>query len=269
MFMNLILKFCLPAFIWLVPTPKTPTAEVLIVGVFHFDSPGLDMFNTRVKDILGERRQAEIRDVVKRLEAFQPTKLAVEAPYGSTAVQNRLDKFLTDNYQLTSSEIDQIALRLAKNLGLKEIHGIDFKQDMNMGVAIQYAKENGQGDLVEQTIQEFSSKIKPLIDEESLEGASVLKILSDMNAPEFERLGHGLYMTLLRIGKNDKYVGADLVAAWYERNLKIATNVIRIADAPDDRILILIGAGHAPLIRQILSQTPGFRVREAAEFLKP
>lgn len=249
--------------------PKAGKVEVLVVGVFHFDSPGLDMFNTRVKDVLAERRQKEILEVVKRLEGFRPTKVAVEAPYGSTSVQNRFDKFLQDKITLGPSEIDQVAFRIARNLGHTRLYGVDFKQDMDMDSVFRFAKENGQDELLQRTIQAFGEKIQPLINEQHLESMSIMKILHDMNVPEFDKAGHGMYMTMLRIGRDSKYPGTDMVAGWYARNLRIATNLMRIADTADDRVLLLIGSGHAPLIRQFLEQTPGFEVRDAQPFLKP
>ncbi len=249
--------------------PSQEPVKVLVAGVFHFDSPGLDMFNTKMKDILGERRQKEILDVARRLESFKPTKIAVEAPYSSTTAQDRLDQFLRGEYQLKESEIDQLALRIAKNLGHGRIYSVDFKQNMDMNSVFKYAKENGQGELVQQTMADFSSKMQPLVAESYVESNTMMKVLYDMNTPDFERMGHAMYMTMLRIGKDDQYVGADVVAGWNARNLKIATNVIRIADQPGDRVLLIIGAGHTPLIRQYLSQTPGFEVVDSLPFLKP
>src|SRR5262245_36516199 len=115
--MRTLLPFLLLSLACEVEPPKDAPVQVLVVGVFHFDSPGLDMFNPKMKDILGERRQRDILDVVRRLEAFKPTKIAVEAKAGSPAVQARLDKYLKGEYTLKEGEIDQLALRLAKNLG--------------------------------------------------------------------------------------------------------------------------------------------------------
>lgn len=251
-------------------TASTPASvKVLIVGVFHFDTPGLDMFNPKMKDILGDRRQREILEVVKRLERFRPTKIAVEAPYGSKTIQNRLDRYLKDEYVLTASEIDQLALRLARTLGHAEIFSVDHRQDMDLNGLFKYAEENGQGELVQKSMAEFAQKIQPLISDEYLESNSMMKVLYDMNTAEFERMGHGIYMSLLRIGKDNNYAGADLVGAWNTRNLKIATNLIRITDRPDDRVLLIIGSGHAPMIRLYLNQTPGFVAVDAHEVLKP
>jgi hypothetical protein len=79
-----------------------------------------------LKAILGERRQKEILEVVTPLEKFRPTKIALEAPPGSPAIQKRLKEYLAGHYTLTASEWDQLGLRLAKNLCHHALYGIDF-----------------------------------------------------------------------------------------------------------------------------------------------
>lgn len=263
-FMSVFLGLALQA-----PPAKPQSTQVLVLGVFHFDSPGLDMFNTRVKDVLGERRQKEILEIVKRLEEFRPTRIAVEAPYGSDAVQKRFLDYCEGKYQLKASEIDQIGFRIAKNLGHKSVYSIDFKQDMDMDAMFKSAKENGQDGFLQKLFQDFGAKIQHLIAEDQVERTSILKLLMEMNSEEFEQTGLGMYLTLLRIGNGNDYAGADLVGGWYTRNLKITANIMRIAENPDDRVLVLIGSGHAAMIRQFLSQTPGYSVIDVKPYLKP
>ena len=46
------------------------------------------------------------------------------------------------------------------------------------------------------------------------------------------------------MGAEGAYPGPDHVTAWYNRNLRIFANLQRLAAAPDERILLVIGAGH-------------------------
>ena len=54
--------------------------EVLIVGTFHMDVPGLDLINPDAGDVFEKTRQAEIQELVARLVRFEPTHVAVEWP---------------------------------------------------------------------------------------------------------------------------------------------------------------------------------------------
>lgn len=242
--------------------------QVLIVGTFHMDNPGRDMLNPSVKEVLGSRRQQEIQDVVSRLQRFRPTKIAVEAPYGSTRVQERFSNYLAGNYTLTPNEIDQIGMRLAQNLGQSRLYGIDYRQDLDIPGVLDYAQKNGQAAYAEEMMRTVKEKVLPKLNSDYMERHTIREILMEANTPETDAIGHSIYMAALRIGKDDQYVGADMVAAWYARNLKIAANIARIADSPDERILVLIGAGHGKLLREYLRQMPGMEVVDANRFLK-
>ncbi|CAN5736884.1 hypothetical protein BH23GEM8_BH23GEM8_22270 [soil metagenome] len=70
------------------------------------------------------------------------------------------------------------------------------------------------------------------------------------------------------MGAGDGYVGADLVSRWYERNIRIFANLKQIT-VPGDRILILVGSGHAPILRELISQDPTLVLVDPLEFLPP
>jgi Family of unknown function (DUF5694) len=145
------------------------------------------------------------------------------------------------------------------------VYGIDFPKDLDFDGLFRYAQEHGQGDLVQSMMGEFESKVKPQLGASYMEAHTVREILSDANAPDADEIGHRIYMAALRIGKDKDYPGADLVARWYERNLRIATNIARLPNQPGERILVLIGAGHGKLLRQFLGEMPGFQVVELLE----
>src|SRR5262245_26455174 len=119
-------------------TENRSPSQVMIVGVFHMNNPGRDLFNFGIKDVLGERRQKEIQEVVTRLERFRPSKIALEMPAASQTIQRRLDDYQSGKYALTGDERDQLGLRLAK-LGHSKIYGIDFKEDLDFDSVFQFA----------------------------------------------------------------------------------------------------------------------------------
>ena len=48
----------------MMPTALLAVAEVLVVGTFHMANPGHDMFNMQADDVLAEKRQKEIAQVI-------------------------------------------------------------------------------------------------------------------------------------------------------------------------------------------------------------
>jgi hypothetical protein len=248
--------------------PPRPPTQILIVGMVHLGNPGRDLINPEIKDVLGERRQKEIRDVVDRLKAFRPTKIALEATPDAASLQQHLDEYLAGTYTLQADERDQIGLRLAKEAKLAKVYGIDFRMDLDFEAVFRYAQKNGQADLAQAAMSEFESLMKRKLAGDYMEKHSIREILLDANAPETDALGQRVYLALLRIGKGADYPGADLVSRWYTRNLHIATNIARLSEGPGERILVLIGAGHGKLLRQSLGEMPGFEVVDCSEYLK-
>lgn len=243
---------------------QTPRAQVMVLGVYHMDNPGLDYANPTVDDVLAPRRQAEIEAVAQALAEFRPTRIAVEAEPGRDSLFNaRYRAYLDGGYALTRDERDQIGLRMARMLGHDRVYGVDYKLDMDVGGTIQFAAQNGQGELV----QRMTAQIQAMMAEENakMATASVGSILADANSARADSM-HGWYMVMATIGRDTSYRGADEVAGWYRRNLRIFANIARVAQ-PGERVLVIMGAGHGTLLRQFVDESPDLDLVPAEPYL--
>ncbi len=63
------------------------------------------------------------------------------------------------------------------------------------------------------------------------------------------------------------YIGARVVGQWYDRNLRIFANLAAIAQ-PGDRILLIIGMGHTPILRELVRSHPGMQLVEPLAYLR-
>ena len=72
---------------------------------------------------------------------------------------------------------------------------------------------------------------------------------------------------MAQIGTAADPKGAEVLAGWYKRNLLIYGNLVRLADSPEDRVLLLIGAGHEKLLRDYIAASPNLRLEEATAYL--
>ena len=79
--------------------------QIMVLGVFHLVSTN-KMFTQQQGDTLTHKRQREIEQVVERLRAFHPTKIAVEHDYDGK-LNERYQQNLSDKYVLTAEETDQ------------------------------------------------------------------------------------------------------------------------------------------------------------------
>ena len=75
-------------------------------------------------------------------------------------------------------------------------------------------------------------------------------------------------MDRFKVGVGDEYIGADWATAWFNRNLRIFANLQRITERPDERILLVIGAGHVPILRHCVQASPEYELVEVQEYLR-
>src|SRR3954469_20066483 len=73
-------------------------AEVLVLGTYHMANPGHDIFNMKADDVLAPKRQAEIAELIEVLKRFNPTKIAIEADFGSQRVAREYSDCLAGKY---------------------------------------------------------------------------------------------------------------------------------------------------------------------------
>ncbi len=223
-------------------SPPAKKAQVLVLGTFHMANPGKDMFNLQVDDVLAPKRQTEIAELIATLKKFHPTKIAVEAPVGSAKVKQQYEDYLAGKYSLTGNEIDQIGYRLAKELGHKQVYGINIQGDFPFDAIAEFAKKNGK----EQSLNDLLSQGPKEIEKMSsiLKQGTVSDLLSHLNQDEQVKKDHNLYMDLAQFAGNGEYPGPDLLAAWYQRNIRIYSNLHGLVASPEDRVLVIYGSGH-------------------------
>jgi len=245
---------------------RTAGAQVLVIGMYHMSNPGLDAVNVTADDVLAPKRQQEIEQLVAKIGAFRPTKVAVEIRYGRDSISNAFyQRYLTGSHTLDRTEMQQVGFRVAKAAGLRRIHGIDYDLDVNLASVMVWALTHGQPELAG-AAQSLSSRLLTEADS-MMKHASVSEIVAALNSPRADS-AHGIYLAALRVGADTSYPGATAAARWYERNLMIVSNILRVIDSSSDRVLVLIGAAHAPILRELLERVPGIRVAPTASVLR-
>ena len=245
---------------------ETPRAEVLVIGVFHMANPGRDLFNMKADDVLAPKRQAEIAQVIETLKRFHPTKIAIESDVYSERVPKQYADYLAGKYTLTRNEDDQIGFRLAKELGHAKIYPVDTDGDFPFQRLMNYAKGAGRAKELEAMMGEVGVMVKA--ENDYLASHTILEMLLSMNADAKVAEDVGLYFRQAAIGEPGDWAGADLVADWFRRNVRIYTNVMRLIDSPDERVLVIFGAGHLGWLRNDFGSSPNVRLRKLSEFAK-
>lgn len=247
------------------PAQKPARAEVLVLGTYHMANPGRDIFNTQADDVLAPKRQTEIAQLLEVLKKFQPTKIAIESdPNGPRPKQ--YNEYLAGTYTLTRNEIDQIGFRLAKELGHKAIYPVDADGEFPYQRLVNYAKASGRSKELEAIMSEVGTEVKA--QDQFLASHTILETLIYMNAEEKVVKGHSLYLRMAHISEPWDWAGPDLVSDWFRRNMRIFANIVRLADSPSERVLVVYGSGHLGWLQHYFANDPNFTLRRLSDFAK-
>lgn len=242
--------------------------EILLFGCFHFAQSGLDLF--------GPKAQEELAALAGRLARFAPDAIALEAAAHEQAVIDRayarfrperlregaglageslgaIRMFGQEHPMTYDNEVIQLGFRLGKELGLPGVFAVD--EDMEMDGS----PFEEPSPAMKEAMEAFSAYTG------SWKDSSLTGQLKLVNQPEWARLNQAVYTRANEVG--DGYAGAAAVAQWYERNLKIFSNLQRLAK-DFRRIFVLYGAGHLYLLRQLIQEDGRLRLVSGEDYME-
>lgn len=245
------------------PAAQAPI-QVMVLGVFHFSNPNADYAQFQGTDVLTPTRQHEIDTVVAQLARFRPTKIALERePAEADSINADYRRYQFGTFSLTRNEIHQLGFRLAGALHHTQLYPVDFQSGMRIDSVMDYARTHDTAFVTRfnTTVSDVVKLLDRMQREETI-GAN----LRFMNDPANILRAHQPYADMTTVGAGGNYIGARVVGGWYERNLHIFANLARIAQ-PGDRILLIIGMGHTPILRELIHSHPAMQLVEALDYL--
>jgi hypothetical protein len=245
--------------------PKEKT-KVLVVGTFHFDYPGLDAHKTSDEDkidVLKEPKSAEVTELVAYIKKFKPNKIAIEA-FDSWNATEKLKQYKNGDHRDKRDERYQLGMRIANELELDTLYAIDasnMSQDLEK-IDSSYTSalfKDFDFESDDPYLQYFKDWLAE--DDKIIPKVNLLDYIKYQNSKESHQYGYGVY--LVGDFKLDQERGADILASWwYNRNLRIFRKLQKITESPNDRILVIIGNGHAAVLRQLLEASPEYEFVE-------
>lgn len=270
---SLILSFATAVLLLAIPAladDATPhRARVMVLGVAHFVSRH-DVHNAKFDDMLSPERQQQIQDVLDRLLKFKPTKVMIEQAYGKTVITDRYQQYLQGNYVLGANEIYQLGFRLAALAKNPAIYLVDSPDDDKSFPFDYPGLQAAEKQYNQKFLAAAEAHWKPFLQrQEDLEQhATVLELLRYLNTPEALEYNASWYAYADRIGTDKDYKGVEVVSNWYGRNLDIFANIARSIDSPDDRVVVIMGQGHAYLLRDLVRLSPDMEWVDPETYLK-
>ncbi len=249
--------------------------EVLTLGTFHFAFHNRDIKKTEKKDqidVLDQKYQKEIIDIVEQISKFKPTIIAVEVdPSLQLKVDSLFNSYLNGTYELNREEYQQIGFRLAKKLKLKKVFCVNDwgqnyksidslldKDSVESKKFTNYFYKNPDSALTYFSNDIFKTKgIK-----------AQLRVLNDENNLN-RSLGNYFIGVFKYETKDNDFFGVDFTTGWwFNRNLRIFRNIQKIESKPSDKILVIYGAGHMNLLNIFFNASPEYKLMKVNDFLK-
>lgn len=243
--------------------------QILLIGTFHFENPGLDVTKINTFNVMSDKSQKELENITNKIKNFNPDKIFVEWNYEK---QDKLDKFYAKNtdslLHKNADERVQIALRSAKKLSHKKLFAIDYNQtNFPYDSLVKGMKEANQLDLIKKNQEEMAAFEKD--QNQKIAKYSLTELLINYNTKEFNAKDLNWYFeTANKAGKTDNFVGAYLVSEWYRRNLYMYSLIQKMTESNDAKIMVLLGASHAAMLREFITHDPTFELVELATVLK-
>lgn len=243
--------------------------DILLLGSFHFKDSKTDFYSSEAQEELSRFTQALMR--------FSPDAVAVElAAHQQTVVSAAYQKFNLCDLQNAdkmgaetlgeiqmfnrmtpiryNNEAVQIGFRIAKMQGLSEVHAIDDDSEID-------------GEVFEHPSPAMQEAMNHFFNYEGSCGNTITETFLHLNSAEWSFRNHQVYLRANEVGSCENYLGVKMLAQWYERNLKIFSNIQRLA-RQHKRIFLIYGAGHLQILRDLICADARLHLVDVMEYLR-
>jgi hypothetical protein len=238
--------------------------------------------------VFSPKKQAELAKLRAQLARFRPEAIMLEAePREQPQLDSLYERYRAGQLAFTAlaegrGERYQVGFVLARQLGLPAPRGIDYyaatsQSLLSTGHNISY---------FQQDLKLLQTTVRPLRRMVQHDSLSLYDYLALANQPALVALSHRAVFnqpavvtsgTFSASGTNTQdlgrvdtaYIGAHYITLFYNRNLKIYTNILRAQQQTQARrVLVMMGQNHVGVLEELLAANPDYRVVHAASYLK-
>jgi hypothetical protein len=227
------------------------TSEVMLMGTFHFNNPGLDTVKSKQINVMTNENQKYLDKLSKKISKFKPQLILLEFnPKNTSLINMEYQDYLKGHFELPANEIYQIGFRVAKYAGVERIESLDEREiQWEAEKLFQHleSKDKVAGTKFQKLIDELTEKISIRHSQLTLK-----KLLQLSNDDHEDNLNKNLYMLTNSMGvKEGTFVGADSTASWWHRNFRIYAKIQYHAQS-HTKIFALAGQGHTAILKDFL-----------------
>jgi len=216
-----------------------------------------------------KENQKQVHAIAEVLQTFKPTVIIVETPPSfDEKLQAEYQAYL-DNPNMffkNPTEIELLAYELGRLSGTQRIYGIDHRMGYNyrIGRQIENAIDSVWHNSYDKDPLSFYPEVN--VNEEELDLLGKLQLANHDSYLDFLITVNADILT--HAGTENNFEGADEAAKYYQRNLRMYSNLNRLDLKAGDRVFILMGASHTAFFRDFMSRSPKYKMVNTFEYLK-
>lgn len=231
--------------------------KVLNLGTFHMGFT-TDATSTEF-DEHDKENQENVHRIAEKIARFDPTVIIVEtAPKYNEKLQAQFEQYnkYPDMHFKNPSEIELLAYEVGRLSGTERIYGIDHKMNYNyrIGQEIENTVDSTWYDRFYKNPYKFFPEV--YVDQDTLDLAANLRLHNNDRYLDFLIAANADMLT--HAGTDNGFEGADEAAKFYQRNLRMYSNLNRIDLNKEDWVFILMGAAHTAYFRDFMSRSPKY-----------
>ena len=247
--------------------PESSNIKVLNFATFHLgftsDARSIEFDENNKKNV------DSIHQIAKMLSAFKPTVIIVETtPDYNKTLQRNYSTYIEEPSTIFEEpdEVELLAFEIGRLASVKRIYGIDHKLEYNYGIGSEIINS-----IDSLTHDKFQSNPFHLIPDLNMfeSGLSLNEKLARINHPKLLDLLITANADILTyVGTENGFEGADEAAKYYQRNLRIYSNLNRLKLDSNDRVFILSGGSHTAFLREFMSRDEKYEMVNTFDYLK-
>lgn len=215
---------------------------MMLVGFDHLSQ----LYNQQpASDVFSPKKQAEIAHLVRCLQAYALDMVMVEVePKEQVRIDSLFTLYSTNKLSLQHvpggrSETFQVGFALAKQLKHQRVYCVDHYEATSQSLLV-------EGDNIadfKRGLQQLQTLARPLKKQVQQDSLSIYQYIRQLNQPQMIKLTHHLFYNLpasvtngdfsktatntVDVSRIDRrYIGAEFISLFYNRNLKIYTNAL-------------------------------------------
>lgn len=250
-----------------IQTTELYKIPVLNLGTFHMGATH-DVVSEEF-DSRDNQNRKRIHQIAEKLSEFKPTVIIVEkTPDFNETLLSKYTEY-TNNPEMifkSPTEVELLAFELGRISGTKRIYGIDTMVRYNYLIDSQI--ENSLDSVTYNRYDENPLKYHS-IDKDIDSFDDVYEKLKMINQNEYlDYLIQYNADIFTHVGTENGYEGADEASKYYQRNLRMYSNLNRIKLTNEDRVFILLGGTHSAFFRDFISRSPKYQLVDTFKYLK-